>query len=396
PTDMADVPGMGFPQNFVVSAGPNTGEDIAIFDRENRFFTNPEGNPVIFDARGTGVRYIQVRANRLWRRGQIANFALAELQAYSDGENVALGASVEASDSFIDQEFPRWAPEFLVDGYSSQYKLAEFPEYLDLLEKRRGATLKRLQLLEARNHKTTEVLTATAAMSTAVFIVLLAIAITALIRQRRVRFAETTRLRTQIARDLHDDIGSNLGSIALTSQIAGGAPDLDEQARQDFDEIHAVAERTAESMRDIVWLIDTGNRTFEDLITKMRDAANRLLFEIDFQFTHDLSYFSEQIVSLRFRRHCFFGFKEMLNNIRKHAGATEVGIEVKIDDGQFQICVEDNGKGFNPEERRPGGRGISNIGDRAERLGGTCEIVSQPDRGTVVSFQVPLKSSREH
>ncbi len=396
PTDLGDTPGIGFPVNFRLTAGANSGEDLMVFDSENRYYVNPQGNAMIFEGPEIPIRYIKLRATRIQIQGAFASLALSEIQAYSNGENVALGAEVEVSDSQEMQKSSRWAKEYLVDGFTSQYRLTEFPEYLDSLEERRKGLMRKAELRRERNQKTEQVLTALAVVAAATFLGLSGFLGAALSRQRRVRKAESNRLRTQIARDLHDDIGSNLGSIALTSQIASGVPGLSEEAKQDFEEIHKTAENTAESMRDIVWLIDTGNTTFEDLFTKMRDAASRLLTEVEFTFTADLSNLADHSVSLRFRRHVFFAFKEALNNIRKHADASKVAIEVSISGGQLRFRIEDDGTGFDMDTRRKAGRGVTNVMDRAQRIGGVCEFTTKPECGTVVLFEVPLKSSREH
>lgn len=391
PSDMGDTPGIGFPINFVITGGANSGEDAMIFDYETRYYVNPQGNAMVFDGLETPMRYFQIKATKIQRQGAFASFALSEVQIYADGKNIALGKKVEVTDSYNDKKTTRWGPEFLVDGYTSQYRLTELPDYLNQLEERRQTLVRKQEIRRERKEKTEQVLTALAVIATSIFLGLFGFMAAALFRQRRVRLAEANRLRTQIARDLHDDIGSNLGSIALTSQIASAVPGLTEEAREDFEEIHKTAENTAESMRDIVWLIETGNTSFEDLFTKMRDVANHILSEVEHTFTADPGTFAEQTVSLRFRRHVFFAFKETLNNIRKHAGATEVDLKIEIDHRHLMFRIEDNGKGFDMDARRPGGRGVSNVIDRAARIGGSCDFTTKPDCGTVVIFQVPLK-----
>ena len=72
--------------------------------------------------------------------------------------------------------------------------------------------------------------------------------------------------------------------------------------------------------------------------------------------------------------------QEQLNNILKHAQASSVSIELNKQREQIRLCVEDDGKGFDPRMRR-NGVGISNIMSRAELYNGKVEIDSSPGKG---------------
>ena len=88
-------------------------------------------------------------------------------------------------------------------------------------------------------------------------------------------------------------------------------------------------------------------------------------------------------------------FQECLTNISKHAGATEVSITVKENDGLISLALEDNGAGFDPAQvsaRRAAGRGLglAALDERARMLGGTLEIRSQPGCGTRLTCIIPV------
>lgn len=209
-------------------------------------------------------------------------------------------------------------------------------------------------------------------------------------RQVVLRRRQTARLREQIASDLHDDIGSNLGSIALISQLGLEQDSLPGEARADFAEIHRIAERTATSMRDIVWLIDPDNSHSQDLITQMRRAVSERLSDIEQTF--DAKQDAERReLPLELRRHFFFAFKEALNNLSRHAEATKIDVAVHINKRRMKFKVRDNGKGFDPESVNRG-HGLNNLRRRADTLKAKLNIESSPGQGTTVEFDAPLPS----
>ena len=92
-------------------------------------------------------------------------------------------------------------------------------------------------------------------------------------------------------------------------------------------------------------------------------------------------------------------FQECLTNISKHAGATEVSIAVRENDGLISLVIEDNGAGFDPAQasaRRASGRGLglAALDERARMLGGTLEIWSQPESGTRITCVIPVDQRR--
>jgi hypothetical protein len=126
PTDFADTPGFGFPPRLriAVSDDATFGKSTTIYDQTQRDLKNPGDEPLHISAealRGARGRYVRVTATRLWKRTDDFVFALAELQAWKAGENLAASRPVTARDSI---EAGRWSTRHLVDGYSSRASLA--------------------------------------------------------------------------------------------------------------------------------------------------------------------------------------------------------------------------------------------------------------------------------
>ncbi len=352
----------------------------------------PGGCAVRLLPSGYRARYLRILTKELWRhrKGQHA-FALAEVQAYSGGENVALGKPVQVSDVTDKPDATGWAPEYVVDGFSSQHRLIEYPEYLDLIERRGELEREQAALLPQRDRKvrvTGQVLRFGG--GTLGVVAVLGWAWT-LVRQRTVKRRAVGQLRDQLARDLHDDIGCNLGGIVLLSDM-GSKSSGEEQAREDFETIRETAEETSQSMKDIVWLIRHGNTRLRDLLTRMRRATEVNLGDETVALSVEPADYRNRKVSLFFRRHVLFAFKEALNNVRKHAGAASVEVSIAIDDRDLRFEVRDDGRGFDPQEIEAPGNGLRNMQQRAERLTGSCRVESTPGEGTRIVFTSPLNS----
>lgn len=337
-------------------------------------------------------RYLRLTTQDMWSTRDQSGFGLAEIQAYSGGGNVALGKPVRVKDK---ADLPRsagWAPDFVVDGFTSLHRLIEYPDYLELIEQR-GRMEKERELLNSRRDgkvRATGLVLGYGGggLGTAAVLGLGWM----LVRQRTVRARAVALLRDQIARDLHDDIGSNLGGILLLSEM-GSRHSGDAQAREDFATIREAAEGTSQSMQDIVWLIERGNTGLRELVARMRRSTQVILGEEGVSLTVDPLEIRDRELSLFFRRHVFFAFKETLNNVRKHAGADTVEVRIAIDARELRFEVRDEGVGFDPQQASQSGHGIANLRRRTELLKGECMVKSSPGQGTCVSFKAPFKSS---
>jgi len=195
-------------------------------------------------------------------------------------------------------------------------------------------------------------------------------------RLRQLRRKEIEKLRIRIAADLHDEIGANLASIALLSQME------QKEAEPELSEINRIALSTASSIREIVWFINPDYDTLPEMLIKMRDVADTMLSGVEHRFEMPQNLSSARL-PLEFRRNIFLVFKEILHNIVKHSKATKVDIAAREQGGQFHLRITDNGVGFDEKTIRRG-NGLKNIKLRLGQLEGTAEIRSEPGKGTTI------------
>lgn len=189
-------------------------------------------------------------------------------------------------------------------------------------------------------------------------------------------------MRLRIANDLHDDIGSNLSSIALTNEMVAKNFPQNDEVRSQLLATGSSARQTANALRDIVWLIHPEHDTVEDMIFKLRDTASVLLGEIEhsFQCPEDAL---KKIRDIGFKRNLFLVFKEILHNIASHSSATNVSIQIKEHRRLLEMRIADNGRGFDPASQTSG-NGLKSLRLRASQMGGSVTIESLPGRGTTV------------
>ncbi|MFP5379442.1 MAG: sensor histidine kinase, partial [Vicinamibacteria bacterium] len=89
------------------------------------------------------------------------------------------------------------------------------------------------------------------------------------------------------------------------------------------------------------------------------------------------------------RRQVFLAIKEAVNNVVKHAHATELGLTFGGDAAAIEIAVTDDGRGFAPDVVG-GGHGLTGMRERMTAVGGSVTLTSTPGSGTAVRFRVPV------
>ncbi|MBU0473621.1 MAG: hypothetical protein KKF62_05615 [Bacteroidetes bacterium] len=192
------------------------------------------------------------------------------------------------------------------------------------------------------------------------------------------------RIRLNISRDLHDEIGSSLSSICVESQVLMENDQIKPKEREQLSIIKKTSLDTMQAMRDIIWFINPENEWSEDIVLKMKETAANSLLEIDWSFncTKEINLSG---LNLEAKRNIFLIYKEILTNVCIHSKATNCKIEIITLPKTFKMIIIDNGIGFDYKtlKRRSG---LINIQKRAEQIGGKTEIISVIGSGTKIEF----------
>lgn len=220
----------------------------------------------------------------------------------------------------------------------------------------------------------------------------------AVYRYRVAQLVEIERVRTRIATDLHDDIGSSLSRMAILSEVAKRR--MESAASESVSILSEIAESargTVDSMSDIVWAIDPRRDDLRNVVFRVRQFASDLLGAkgIGWQFQAPAE-FDKIKLSPQQRRQLFLIFKEAINNAARHADCGSVCLSLAIVHNEIIGEIQDDGCGFDAAstcqpENGSGGHGLENIRARAVQLGGRLTIDSSRDKGTNIRVEVPLK-----
>ena len=213
---------------------------------------------------------------------------------------------------------------------------------------------------------------------------------TILYRYRVAHLLELERVRTHIATDLHDDIGSSLSQIAVLSEVARRQVNGNVAVSIPLSTIASTSRELVDSMSDIVWAVNPNRDHLSDLSQRMRRFASDLLTAHDIEFHFDAQETERPVrLDAHVRRQVFLIFKEAVHNMVRHSGCSNVSIELRIEKHAIHLTLSDDGKGFDPDQQSHG-HGLMSMRQRAGSLGAALEIVSHPSHGAVISLQVPL------
>lgn len=207
-------------------------------------------------------------------------------------------------------------------------------------------------------------------------------------RQRR-RLQE---MRDAIARDLHDDMGSNLSTIKLLSEF-----ELMKHPAEKQQPLKTILEKTnlvMESMYEIIWSINPAKGQATDIISRIKDYIIQVLeplnIDIHFELAGDLSE-KDWRLTIDQRRQLFLICKEAVNNIAKYAHATHVTLSLHKEKVNVVLAITDNGIGFDPKTMVPG-NGLLNMQVRAQALHGEVMVESKPGEGTTIKVRLPHRA----
>jgi ligand-binding sensor domain-containing protein len=198
-------------------------------------------------------------------------------------------------------------------------------------------------------------------------------------------------VRTQISRDLHDDIGASLSSINIYSSVAESeVKENPDKAREIIQQINTNSRQVMENISDIVWA-NRINRTEDDtLASRIKNYGYELLSHKGIDGTYEIDpHIEKKLSGPDARKNILLIIKEAINNIAKYSEATEASIKVQMAGSYLNIMIEDNGKGFDIHQVQKG-NGLIHMKQRAEALGGELILDGGRGSGTSIKARIPL------
>jgi len=196
--------------------------------------------------------------------------------------------------------------------------------------------------------------------------------------------------RSRIARDLHDELGAGLTEVSLLASAGLGELHAAEKDNGRFRVIAEKARGLVSGLDVIVWAIDPKRNSLQSFADYIGSYADELLSASGVVCRLKIPIECDAIALPGPARHSLFlAVKEALNNVIRHAAATEVELQISQLGDCLQVVIADNGRGFDWNAIRRG-HGLTNLQERLETLRGQCHIESQPGQGTTVKLVVPV------
>ena len=198
-------------------------------------------------------------------------------------------------------------------------------------------------------------------------------------------------VRDNIAKDLHDDVGSAISSIKILSEVSYKNIEKDKDKSVSLlQKIIAQSEQLQQGISDIVWSVKPDNDKLENMTVRMREYISQVLEpkNINTNFLSDEKILAKSI-GMQQRRDLLMIFKEAVNNIAKYSKATVVEIRIEQINNNLLLIIQDNGIGFDTG-KITSSNGLKNMQARAINLNWKFKITTQPEKGTIVELEIPV------
>ncbi len=181
------------------------------------------------------------------------------------------------------------------------------------------------------------------------------------------------RLRTKIASDLHDEVGSSLTRISIYADMLSSGAD-DGERNPYLENIRNISREVVSTMSDIVWSIDNRSDTLGDLVLRMKDFALQFLTPNNIDVKFSIQNLDEKIVlSPQLKQNLYLIYKESLHNVVKHAEAHQVLVEIQNTTSEFSLIIADDGKGYDIHTVSQG-NGLRSMQRRAKDIHATISM----------------------
>lgn len=205
------------------------------------------------------------------------------------------------------------------------------------------------------------------------------------------RSQELSRERARIARDMHDVVGARLTQLTVMHELFAAQESLTQTTRTRLQELGATARDAVGALDEAVWAVNPRNDTLQNLADYLCHAASSYLRPLDIRLRQQVPVtWPEREVGAQKRHQLLLAFKEGLQNVVKHAGATTVTLTLRFEDPVLVVWLDDNGCGLPANTDGLEKDGLDNMGTRLAAVGGVCLAKTLAEGGTRVEFCLPI------
>ncbi|MBI3138415.1 MAG: GAF domain-containing protein [Sphingobacteriales bacterium] len=194
-------------------------------------------------------------------------------------------------------------------------------------------------------------------------------------------------LRKQIARDLHDDLGSTLSTINIISKVLLDREGNDTLLKKQLAHIKGYSANMMENISDMVWAINPRNDSVESVLSRMKEWAAEICEPRQISLYFETASKIEQVeLSTEKRKNVFLIFKEAVNNAAKYSNCKSLRVTFEQEcNGNMSMKIKDDGEGFDVNNYKAG-NGVRNMEARAKQIGAEFRLRSIRGEGTFVEL----------
>ncbi|MFK7911722.1 MAG: ATP-binding protein [Akkermansiaceae bacterium] len=309
----------------------------------------------------------------------------AEIELFSKGLNVA--ANKIAVSNLMQNPQQIRSIESLTDSSNLYGQILPTRQWMQELALRHELE-KELPLINQQiNHRYTDQKTLLRRMIWLVALLIVGIGFMILIG-RMLRMRQATRIKERFAADLHDELGANLHTIGLLSDLSKQMIHAPEKLTKLLDRIRDFTERSGTAARNCTNILEAKG-ICEDLVDEMTRSSRRLLTDLKY----DISFSGENLLlklTPRRRIDLFLFFKECLTNILRHSGATQVSIDLTAEKNNIILTITDNGHGIESEKDTA----PASLRRRARLLGGRAAVEHPFEGGSTITLKLKIRQFR--
>ena len=195
------------------------------------------------------------------------------------------------------------------------------------------------------------------------------------------------KLKSKLAADLHDNIGSGLTEISILSEVASRNNNSEQKiSGGELNKISDISRQLVDNMSDIVWVVNPSRDSLHDLILRLKDNYSDLLNSMGISFkTKNLEKLKDVKLPMDVKQNLYLIFKEAVNNSIKHSSCKQITLESNLRNDVLEISLSDDGNGFD-ESLISKGNGLKNMENRAAQIKGRIKIKSSANAGTSIRF----------
>ena len=208
------------------------------------------------------------------------------------------------------------------------------------------------------------------------------------------RTAAIERERTRIARDMHDEFGSRLTTIANLGELAMNHTPSPTDMKSQLGLITSQVRELINTVDEVVWTVSPENDSLPSLTAFLSDYTERFVAPSGIRHRLELDPDYPLLpVPAEARHNLLLATKEALNNAVRHGVPKTIRLKIHVQDGWLEVGVSDDGHGFEVEKAGARRHGLANLAERMKQIQGRVEIRSVPGQGTWVTLWMPLTGS---